>query len=99
VRVGWASREEKVLDSLLDVKACPKATDEAKRWPPEIVLDEEVAMSASERMVALTRLQARRKQIERELARLEREIVRASSQVLAVQERITSLTPSNRRVA
>ena len=56
-------------------------------------------MSASEQKVALARLQARRRQIERELARLEREIVRASSQVIAVQERITSLTPSNRRVA
>jgi hypothetical protein len=58
-----------------------------------------MAMTASAQKVALARLQARRKQIERELARLEGEIVRVSGQVHAVQERITSLTPSNRRVA
>ena len=92
-------RDEKVPNSLLDVKPRPGATDEAKRTTPEMVLEGEIVMSAPEQKVALARLQARRKQIERELARLEREIVRASSQVLAVQERITSLTPSNRRVA
>jgi hypothetical protein len=99
VRVATASREEKVPESLLDVKTCPGATDEAKGLTPEMVLEGEMAMSASEQKVALARLRARRKQIERELARLEREIVRASSQVLAVQEHITCLAPSNRRVA
>jgi hypothetical protein len=56
-------------------------------------------MSASGRTVALARLQARHKQIERELARLERKIVHTNGQVLAVQERIARLTPSYRRVA
>jgi hypothetical protein len=93
VRVGRASRDEKVPDSLLDVKPCLGATEEAKALTPERVLEGEIAMSASAQKVTLARLQARREQIECELARLEREIVRASSQVLAVQERITSLTP------
>ena len=99
VQVARASRVEKAPDSLLDVKPCPGATDEAKRWTPKMVREGEIAMTTSEQKVALARLQARRKQIERELARLEREIVRARSRVLAVQERLTSLTPSNRQVA
>ena len=77
----------------------PGATDEPKSQPPEVLLEEEVAMSASEREMALARLQARRRQIERELARVERKMVRARGQVLVVQERMASLTLTHRRAA
>jgi hypothetical protein len=44
-------------------------------------------------------LQARRQQIERELARVERQIVQAGRQVLAVEQRIISRTKSQQRAA
>ena len=99
VRVRRASPEGKVSESLLDLKPGPGATDEPKSQPPEVLLEEEVAMSASEREMALARLQARRRQIERELARVERKIVRARGQVLALQERMASLMLNQRRAA
>jgi len=99
VRVRRASPEGKVSESLLQVEPSPGVTDEPKSQPPEVLLEEEVAMSASERERALTRLQVRRRQIERELARVERKLVRVRGQVLAVQERMASLTLTHRRAA
>jgi hypothetical protein len=99
VRVRRASPEGKVSQSFLDVKPSPGVTDEPKSQPPEVLFEVEVAMSASERERALARVQARRRQVERELARVERKIVRVRGQVLAVQERMASLTLTHRRAA
>jgi hypothetical protein len=65
----------------------------------EVVFGEEVGMNASGRETALARLQARHKQIQRELAWVERKITRARDQVFSIQQRIATLTSSHRRAA
>jgi hypothetical protein len=56
-------------------------------------------MKAPGRGATLARLQARRKQIERELARVDRKIARARDQVFSIQQRIATLTSGPRRAA
>jgi hypothetical protein len=56
-------------------------------------------MNAPGREATRARLQVRRKQIERELARVDRKIARARVQVLSIQQRIATLTSSHRRAA
>jgi chromosome segregation ATPase len=66
---------------------------------PEVNFDEEAGMSAPGREAVLARLQARQKELQRELARLERQIVRAERQVVAVERRIARLAQTQRMAA
>jgi septal ring factor EnvC (AmiA/AmiB activator) len=59
----------------------------------------EVRMKASEQEAVLTRLQARRQQIQKELKQLERQIVQARLQVVTVEQRIARLIRSQRWAA
>ena len=56
-------------------------------------------MDAPERVAALAELQARRQLLQRELAQVERAVVQARRQVNATEERIVSLTKSQRDAA
>lgn len=56
-------------------------------------------MDARRREAALASLQARQRQLRRELARLERQIVHAERRMLAAEKRVANLIPSIRRAA
>jgi hypothetical protein len=66
---------------------------------PEMVLDEESAMSVSGRETALTCLQERRKEIKHELKQVERQLVTARLQVVTVEQRIACLIRSQDKAA
>jgi hypothetical protein len=63
------------------------------------VLDQEIEMSTPGREMALTRLQARREQIEQELKQVERQIVAARLQVVTIEQRIVRFNRSQRKAA
>ncbi len=56
-------------------------------------------MDALRREGELSTLQARQRQLQRELVRVEREIVHAERRMLAAEKRIANLTPGPRRAA
>lgn len=56
-------------------------------------------MDARRRNAELTSLQARQRQLLRELARLERQIVQAERRMLAAEKRVATLIPGGQRAA
>lgn len=88
---------------LLDMKSGRKSTDESKRldhrWFSDFVPDGGLMMNALRREAALAGLQARQRQLQRELARLERQIVQAERRMLAAEKEVANLTPNPRRAA
>jgi hypothetical protein len=66
---------------------------------PEVVFGQEGGMNTPGREAALGQLQARRKQIERELAKVGWQIAQTRLQVVTVEQRITRLTRRQRLAA
>jgi predicted nucleic acid-binding Zn-ribbon protein len=56
-------------------------------------------MDALRREGELSTLQARQRQLQRELVRVERELVQAERRMLAAEKRIANLPPDARRAA
>jgi hypothetical protein len=67
--------------------------------PQSFIIGEESDMDTAKREAAWAQLQTRRKLIRLELASVEHKLARARGQILSLQERIATLSPSHRRAA